>query len=136
MKGSEMKLQKSIFLGLAALALGAPMIAGAYEGDWKRGDVYYRMVCTDCHKTQPCGPIAPNSRTRAEWTAYLEAANGHAKGKDNVKHYMSKTYRASIASKNKAAAKFADVPDEELFADIKALLMRSAKDGDAPTGCR
>ncbi len=102
-----MKLQKSIFLGLAALALGAPMIAGAYEGDWKRGDVYYRMV-----------------------------SNGHAKGKDNVKHYMSKTYRASIASKNKAAAKFADVPDDQLFADVKATLMRSAKDGDAPTGCR
>jgi hypothetical protein len=35
MKGSEMKLQKSIFLGLAAFALGAPMIAGAYEGDWE-----------------------------------------------------------------------------------------------------
>lgn len=131
-----MKLQKPILLGLAALALGAPLIAGAYEGNWKRGDVYYRMVCTECHRGQPCGPIGPNSRTRAEWTAYLEAANGHAKGKDNVKHYMSKTYRASIADKNKAAAKFADVPDEELFADVKALLMRSAKDGDAPTGCR
>jgi len=49
---------------------------------------------------------------------------------------MSKTYRASIAGTNKAAAKFADVPEDELFADIKALLMRSAKDGDAPTGCR
>lgn len=76
-----MKLQKPVLLGLVALALGAPMIAGAYEGNWKRGDVYYRMVCSDCHKSQPCGPIAPNSRTRAEWAEYLELANGHAKGK-------------------------------------------------------
>ncbi len=131
-----MKLQKPLFFGLAALALGAPLLANAYEGEWKRGDVYYRMVCSDCHKSQPCGPISPNSRTRAEWTKYLDTPNGHAKGKDDVKHYMSKDFRASIAAKNKAAAKFANVPEEELFADVKAMLMRSAKDGDAPTGCR
>jgi len=135
MKGNEMKLQKPILLGLAAMVLGAPMLARAYDGDWKRGDVYYRMVCTECHKTQPCGPIAPNSRTRAEWTDYLQA-DKHAKGKDSVKYYVSKHYRSSIASKNKAAAKFADVSDENMLADVRAVLMRSAKDGDAPTGCR
>ena len=130
-----MKLRKPLLIGLATCLLGAPLMARAYEGDWKRGDVYYRMVCSVCHKAQPSGAIPPNSRTRAEWTAYLQA-DKHAKGKESVKTYISKSYRTSIAGKNKAAAKFVDVPDEELFADMQALLMRSAKDGDAPTGCR
>jgi len=135
MKGNIMKMQKPLLLSLAALTLAAPLVAGAYEGNWKRGDIYYRMVCSDCHKGQPCGPIGPNSRTRAEWKTYLEA-DKHAKGKDSVKYYMSKHYRSSIASKNKAAAKFANVSDEDMLADVRAVLMRSAKDGDVPTGCR
>jgi len=135
MEGNIMKMQKPLLLALAAITLAAPLAAGAYEGNWKRGDIYYRMVCSDCHKSQPCGPIAPNSRTRAEWMSYLEA-DKHAKGKEALKPYFGKAFRASIAGKNKAAAKFADVPDAELQADVEALLMRSAKDGDAPTGCR
>ncbi len=130
-----MSLSKPLLIGLATCLLGAPLLARAYEGDWKRGHVYYRMVCTECHKGQPCGVIGPNTRTRAEWTAYLEA-DKHAKGKDSLKTYLSKPFRASIAGTNKAAAKFADVPEDELYADLKAFVLRSAKDGDAPTGCR
>jgi len=130
-----MNLKKPVLLTLAAFTLAAPFAASAYEGNWKRGDVYYRMICTDCHKTKPCGPIGPNSRTRAEWKTYLEA-DKHANGKDALKPYFSKSFRAGIAGKNKAAAKFANEPEDELFADVQALLMRSAKDGDAPTGCR
>jgi cytochrome c5 len=130
-----MKLQKPLLFALAAIALGVPLTASAYDGNWKRGDIYYRMVCSDCHKSQPCGPIAPNSKTRAEWKAYLEA-DKHAKGKEALNPYFSKAFRARIAGTNKAAAKFADVPEAELQADVEALLMRSAKDGDAPTGCR
>lgn len=130
-----MKLRKPLLIGLATCLLGAPLMARAYEADWKRGHVYYRMVCTECHKGQPGGVIGPNTRTRAEWTAYLEA-DKHAKGKDNLKTYLGKPFRASIAGTNKAAAKFADVPEEELYADLKAFVLRSAKDGDVPTGCR
>jgi len=130
-----MTLRKPLLIGLATCLLGAPLMARAYEADWKRGHVYYRMVCTECHKGQPCGVIAPNTLTRAEWTAYLQA-DKHAKGKDSLKTYLGKPFRASIASNNKAAAKFADVPEDELYADVQALLMRNAKDGDAPTGCR
>jgi cytochrome c5 len=130
-----MKLHKPLLIGLAASLLGAPLMARAYEGDWKRGNVYYRMVCTECHTSQAGGAIGPNTRTRAEWTAYLQA-DKHAKGKDSLKSYVGKPYRASIAASNKAAAKFADVPDEELYEDLKAFVARSAKDGDAPTGCR
>ena len=79
-------------------------------------------------------PINPSSKAKAEWTAYI-AADKHAKGKDTVKQYVSKPYRASIKSANKAAEKFADVADQELLDDIKAFLLKGAKDGDAPASC-
>jgi len=52
-----------------------------------------------------------------------------------VSQYTSKTYRASIKSANKAAEKFADVPDQELMEDVKAFLQRGAKDGESPASC-
>lgn len=120
---------------IAAGLMAMPLLSQAYEGDWKRGHVYYRMVCTECHKAEAGGPIGPNTRTRAEWTAYLQA-DKHAKGKDSMSHYLGASYRDSIKASNKAAAKYLSVPDTELHEDLKAFLLRSAKDGDAPTGCR
>jgi cytochrome c5 len=117
----------------AALALFASAVQ-AYEPNWKRGRIYYRSVCTSCHTASPIGQINPSSRTMAEWTAYL-VADRHANGKDSVKQYIGKAYRASIKSGNKAAEKFADVPDQELFDDIKGFLLRSAKDGASPASC-
>jgi hypothetical protein len=52
-----------------------------------------------------------------------------------VTKYVSKEYRASIKSSNKAAEKFADTPDKELMEDIKAFLIKGAKDGDSPATC-
>jgi cytochrome c5 len=106
----------------------------AYDADWKRGRVYYRSVCTSCHVVQPGGSINPSAMTKAEWTTYLQT-DKHAKGKDTVKQYVSKAYRASIKSGNKAAEKFADTPDQELADDIKAFLLKGAKDGDSPASC-
>ncbi len=117
----------------AALALLVSS-AFAYDADWKRGRVYYRSVCTSCHAAMPIGSINPSSKTKAEWSAYLKA-DKHAKGKDTVKQYVSKAYRASIKSGNKAAEKFADTPDQELLDDIGAFLLKGAKDGDAPATC-
>ena len=108
--------------------------AFAYDADWKRGRVYYRSVCTSCHAVQPGGTINPSSKTKAEWAAYLKA-DKHAKGKDTVRQYVSKAYRASIKSGNKAAEKFADVADQELLDDIAAFLAKGAKDGDSPASC-
>ena len=119
---------------IAAATLAFSFSAQAYEADWKRGRVYYRSVCTSCHVVQPVGSINPSSKAKAEWAAYLQA-DKHAKGKDSVKHYVSKAYRASIKSGNKAAEKFADTPDQELLDDIKAFLTKGAKDGDAPASC-
>ena len=119
---------------IAAAAAAAAMSAHAYDADWKRGRIYYRSVCTSCHVASPVGSINPSSKTKAEWTAYLQA-DKHAKGKDTVKGYLSKSYRASIKSANKAAEKFADTPDTELFEDVKAFLIKGAKDGDSPASC-
>lgn len=109
-------------------------LAQAYDGDWKRGRVYYRSVCTACHTTKPVGAINPSSRTKAEWSAYIKA-DKHAKGKETVKQYVSKAYRASIKATNRAAEKFAEVPEQELMIDVTAFLVKGAKDGDAPASC-
>lgn len=121
-------------LKVLALMLGAGAIsaAQAYDGDWKRGRIYYRYVCTACHNTELKKPIPPNERTKAEWAAYIQA-DKH--GKDTVKHYFSKQYRDSIKAKNPAAAKYAEVPEKELIEDVKTFLNKGAKDGDAPAGC-
>ncbi len=127
-----MKLTTTLAVG-TALSLFASA-AFAYDADWKRGRVYYRSVCTSCHVVAPIGTINPSSKTKAEWAAYLKA-DKHAKGKDTVKQYVSKAYRASIKSGNKAAEKFADTPDQELLDDVAAFLTKGAKDGDAPASC-
>jgi cytochrome c5 len=127
-----MKRPIRTFIATAAALLA--LSAHAYDADWKRGRVYYRSVCTSCHVAMPVGSINPSSKTKAEWAAYLQA-DKHARGKDTVKAYYSKAYRASIKSGNKAAEKFADTPDAELFEDVKAFLLKGAKDGDAPANC-
>lgn len=118
---------------LAVTALFAST-AQAYDADWKRGRVYYRSVCTSCHVASPIGSINPSSKTKAEWAAYFQA-DKHAKGKDTVKQYLSKQYRASIKASNKAAEKFAEVPDQDLLEDVKLFLQRGAKDGESPASC-
>ena len=127
-----MKLATILTAGAALSVLASS--AFGYEADWKRGRVYYRSVCTSCHVVQPVGSINPSSKTKAEWTAYLKA-DKHAKGKETVKQYVSKAYRASIKSGNKAAEKFADVPDQQLMDDVAAFLSRGAKDGESPASC-
>jgi hypothetical protein len=129
-----MKLSKSLPVAALLALMGASFSAQAYDADWKRGRVYYRSVCTSCHVASPVGSINPSTKTKAEWTAYL-LTDKHAKGKDTVSKYISKAYRASIKSTNKAAEKFADTPDKELFDDLKAFLLKGAKDGDSPASC-
>ena len=122
---------------LSLCLLGGSLMASAAnaaDGDWKRGRVYFQNVCTDCHKAKAGGPIAPNTRTMADWTSYLKA-DKHAKGKESLKKYTSKEYRASIKATNKAAEKYADIPDEQLFNDIKSFMLKGAKDGDSPASC-
>lgn len=129
-----MKARHLVSTAIATGLLCVSTLATAYDADWKRGRVYYRSVCTACHAAQAGGSIAPSTMTKAQWAAYLQA-DKHANGKDSLKQYVSKSYRASIRSQNKAAEKFAEVPDEELFEDLKAFVIKGAKDGDAPASC-
>ena len=123
---------------LALIAATLPALfataAQAYDADWKRGRIYYRSVCTSCHVASPIGQINPSSKTKAEWGSYVQA-DKHAKGKESVKMYVAKDYRAKIKASNKAAEKFADVPEQELLEDVKVFLQRGAKDGESPASC-
>jgi len=129
-----MRHSKSLTTVALLALLGTTFSAYAYDADWKRGRLYYRSVCTACHTTSPIGAISPSTKTKADWSAYL-LTDRHAKGKDAVSKYVGKAYRDSIKDSNKTAAKFADTPDKELMEDIKAFLLKGAKDGDAPASC-
>lgn len=128
-----MKSHRILVPGLLFALLALPLASQAGEGDWKRGRIYYRMVCTACH-VEKVGSIAPSKMTKAEWAAYIKA-DKHAKGKDSLKHYVSTVYRNSIKASNKAAQKFADLPDAQLLDDIKAFVEYGAKDGEKPASC-
>lgn len=124
---------KSMSVAVVAGLVMLPAMVSAADADWKRGRIYYRAVCTSCHEASG-GSIAPSTKTKAEWSSYL-ASNKHNKGKDSVSQYWGKAYRDSIKSGNKAAEKFAAVSDGELAEDVKAFLMRGAKDGESPASC-
>jgi len=121
------------------LALGAvSFAASAYEGDLKRGRLYFRQICTACHQQMLGKAIAPNERTKADWNAYVKADKHDKSGKSNpsVKYFTTKAYRETIKGSNKAAAKLLDANDAELYADVQAWLLYSAKDSDNPSGCQ
>ena len=129
-----MKTKLTITAVLGFLCVTTYTTTFAYDGDWKRGRVYYRQVCTTCHTAQLDTAVSPTSKTKAEWAAYIQA-DKHAKGKESLKQYVSKQYRTSIKASNKAAEKYIDVPDAELLEDIKAFVIHGAKDGDSPASC-
>jgi len=129
-----MKLYKSIVTAFVLGACMTPFLAQAGDGNWKKGRIYYRMVCTDCHKDNAGGSISPSVMTKAEWGAYI-TADSHAKGKDKVSYYVSKEYRESIKATNKAAAKFIKIPNADLLGDVKAFVIHGAKDSDNPARC-
>ena len=129
-----MKLYKPFAFTLMVCLLGAAIPVQAAEGNWKKGRIYYRMVCTACHKDHAGGSISPATMTKAEWKAYIEA-DKHAKGKDTVSYYVSQEYRNSIKDTNKAAAKFIKVSNEDMLADVQAFVIHGAKDSDTPARC-
>lgn len=107
------------------------------KANWRLGRIYYRMVCTDCHK-QMAEPISPVSKTIAEWKAYFNADRHDSSGRTNssLKYYVSREYRESIRAKNKAANKFIDIPDQQLLVNVRAFVVHGAKDSDTPASCQ
>ncbi len=108
------------------------------DGDWRRGRIYYRTTCTDCHKAMTGEGISPASRTIAEWRAYFDTDRHDQSGKTSpsVSYYVSQEYRETIRDRNKVANKLIGLSDEELMADVRAFLVHGASDSDNPTRCR
>ena len=102
------------------------------------GRVYYRMVCTSCHKDTAGETISPSSRTKAEWEAYLGADAHDASGKSNpkVSYYTSTAFRDSVKDTNKAAKKFLKMPEDQLQDALNAFIAFGAKDSDNPQRCK
>ena len=125
-----------LFVGIALGSTAAS--AFAYEGDLKRGRLYFRQICTACHQDTLGKAIAPNERTKADWAAYVKADKHDKSGKSNasVKYFTTKAYRETIKGSNKVAAKLLDANDAELYTDVQAWLTYSAKDSDNPSGCQ
>ena len=129
-----MNLHNKFITACMLSALLSPFMAQAEGGNWKKGRIYYRMVCTACHKDTPNGSISPASKTKAEWSNYLDT-DSHAKGKDKVSYYVSKEYREKVKGSNRAAAKFIRAPEASLMADVKTFVLHGAKDSDSPARC-
>lgn len=112
--------------------------AGDDEGNWRQGRIYYRMVCTACHKQMIGEGVSPMSRTIADWKVYMAQDKHDASGKTNpkVSYYTSQAYRESVKDKNKAAAKFIKMPGAQLLANVRAFLIHGAKDSDTPARCQ
>jgi hypothetical protein len=132
-----MSIALSTRLCVFAVALAGASAAIAYEGDLKRGRLYFRQICTSCHQTALGKAIAPNERTKADWAAYVKADKHDKTGKSNasMKYFTTKAYRETIKGSNKAAEKLLNANDAEIFADVQAWLQYSAKDSDNPSGC-
>ncbi len=134
----NMKHQKSIIAALVVILLGMSSMAEAAKGNWKKGRIYYRMVCTDCHAKEAGGKISPSEKTKAEWLDYFEK-NIHgpqdAPTKYTASYFVSHEYRESIKDTNRAAKKLLKIPEEQLLEDVKAFLVHTAKDSDQPTSC-
>ena len=109
----------------------------AEKANKKRGQVYFKMVCTVCHKDTANRSIPPADYSMEQWGAYFDA-NVHDKtGKTNnkVTYYLSTEYRDSISNTNKAAKRFKKLGNEQLLADVRKFAVNGAKDSDTPATC-
>ncbi|MBT6094724.1 MAG: hypothetical protein HOH04_07565 [Rhodospirillaceae bacterium] len=132
---------KQTLIGLLAAVLSVAFVVPAYgadDGNWRRGRIYYRLVCTVCHKDMADKKISPMSRTIAEWKTYVSTDKHDRTGKANpsLKYYVSQDYRASVKDTNKAAAKFIAIPESDLLNDLRAWVVHGAKDSDTPARCQ
>lgn len=133
-----MKHYKSFFIILIILLLSSWALAEVRKGNWKKGRIYYRMVCNECHVEQAGGNISPNEKTKAEWALYFEKnihGSQEATAKYTANYFVSREFRESIKSTNRAARKMLKIPEDKLLEDVKAFLIHTAKDSDQPSRC-
>ena len=58
-----MKHRNSFIVALVVILLAASSMVEAAQGNWKKGRIYYRMVCTQCHIENAGGAISPSEKT-------------------------------------------------------------------------
>lgn len=124
------------FLAVAlALVFAGSSLAG--EPNKRRGQVYFKMVCTQCHVQTADKTIPPNARTMAQWDAYMSTDQHDSSGssESTVSYYTSTAYRESVKDSNKAAKKFLKLPGDQIYADVKAFMVGGARDSDTPASC-
>ncbi len=132
-----MKNNKMLAALIFIILFGFSSVVAA-KGNWKKGRIYYRMVCTECHVQQAGGAISPAEKTKAEWLDYFEK-NLHgpqdASAKYAASYFVSREYRESIKDTNRAAKKMLNIPEDKLLEDVKAFVAHTAKDSDQPSRC-
>ena len=133
----KLQMKSAARVVVAALALSLVSVAMAVEPNKRRGQVYFKMVCTVCHMQETAKTIPPNTRSMAEWTAYMDADKHDTSGKSDptVSYYTSTAYRESVKDSNKAAKKFLKLPADQVYADVKAFMVGGARDSDTPASC-
>lgn len=126
--------------GMVVVSLCVALVHDAFalEGNKRRGQVYFKKICTACHVESTGKPIPPNTKTIAEWRAYMKADKHAQAGKANpsIRYYASQEYRKSVQDQNKAAKKFLALPDEQIYLDVLAYVVYGAKDSDTPLSCQ
>jgi len=129
---------KTQFIAIVIASLALSTVADADKGNWKKGRIYYKMVCSECHQDMTGERYSPADKTKAEWAEYF-TQNIHAPGNSTVNntvdYYVSKEYRGSIRDSNRAAAKLYKIPADQLLEDVKAFTIHTAKDSDQPSRC-
>jgi len=129
---------KTQFIAMIIASLALSTVADAGKGNWKKGRIYYKMVCSECHIDMTGEKFSPADKTKAEWTDYF-TQNIHAPGNSTVNntidYYVSNEYRDSIKDSNRAAAKLYKIPADQLLEDVKAFTIHTAKDSDQPSRC-
>ncbi len=127
-----MRLLPGVIAVVSALMLPTtPVFAEEEPGNWKLGRIYYRASCTACHNAELGEAISPATKTMAEWRAWIDTEEGGA----HLGEFTSQTYRSSIASENKVAAKFASLADQEMWDHTRAFVIYGAKDSPNPATC-
>ena len=135
-----MKFANKMVVVISALSLILTYSFGSFAADKankKRGQVYFRMVCTVCHQDTAGRSISPANYTMEQWQAYFDVDAHDKSGKTNTKtsFYVSTDYRLSIRDSNKAAKRFMKLSNEQLLADVRKFAVNGAKDSDTPATC-
>ncbi|MCK7579406.1 MAG: hypothetical protein MZV65_29250 [Chromatiales bacterium] len=116
---------------MVAVVLGLPLLAQA-EGDWKRGRVYYRMVCTACHVEQASGAIAPEHQDQGR----MDGLPAGRQARQGQGHASSTTSARTTATASRPPTRrprsSPTCPNRSCSRIVKAFVITGAKDGDAP----